>query len=153
PYMKLCALTVCVLLSASTSFAQTALGTITGTISDPSSAAIAGAEITANNTANGQIYRAVSTETGNYTIQQLPVGNYTLTINVKGFKAYKREGLDLAAAQVMRVDIPLEVGTQADVVTVTGEASLLKTESGDLTHNVTTSELSELPILATGGTF
>ena len=66
----------------------------------------------------------------------LPVGAYDLTATVTGFKSYKRSGLDLAAAQVMRIDIPLEVGSQTESVTVTAEASLLKTESGDMTHNV-----------------
>src|SRR5690348_12306890 len=113
--MKLAALASALCLFASISVGQTALGTITGTVTDPSGASIANAEITANNTANGQIYRAVSTDTGNYTIPQVPVGNYNLTITVKGFKAYKREGLAVSAAQIMRIDAPMEVGTQADV--------------------------------------
>jgi hypothetical protein len=72
---------------------------------------------------------------------------------VTGFKTYKRSGLDLGAAQIMRIDIPLEVGSQAESVTVTAEASLLKTESGDLTHNVTVVQMDQLPILTVGGTF
>jgi hypothetical protein len=151
--MKLAALASCLLLSASTIFAQGASGTITGTVTDPSGAVVANADVTAKNGATGQIYRAVSTETGNYTVSQLPVGTYSLMITVKGFKTYNREGLDLAATQIMRIDIPLQVGSQTEAVTVTAEASLLKTESGDLTHNVTIAELSELPILATGGAF
>jgi len=134
-------------------FGQTALGTITGTVADPSGAVVGNASIEVKNTATGVVVKTVSTATGNYTAPQLPVGAYDITVTVAGFKTYKRSGLDLAAAQVMRIDIPLEVGAQTESVTVTAEASLLKTESGDLTHNVTTTELSELPILSTGGTF
>ncbi len=151
--MKSIALVVCLLLSASAVFGQTALGTITGTVTDPSGAVIPNADITASNTANGQVYRAVSTDTGNYTIPQLPVGTYNLSIVVKGFKTYNREKLELQAAQIMRIDVPLSVGSQAESVTVTTEASLLKTESGDLVHNVTDTELNELPIMSVGGTF
>lgn len=143
----------CLLLSASAVFGQTALGTITGTVADPSGAVVGNASIEVKNTATGVVVKTVSTSTGNYTAPQLPVGSYDITVTVSGFKTFKRTGLDLAAAQIMRIDIPLEVGAQTESVTVTAEASLLKTESGDLTHNVTTTELSELPILATGGTF
>ncbi len=151
--MKLATLAGCLFLSAAAIFAQGALGTITGTVTDPSGAVVPNADITAKNAATGQVYKVVSTDTGNYTISQLPVGTYSVAISVKGFKTYNRENLVLAAAQIMRIDIPLEVGTQAEAVTVTSEASLLKTESSDLTHNVTATELSELPILSTGGTF
>src|SRR5205823_11726765 len=109
--------------------------------------------IEVSNAATGQLFKTVSTNTGNYTVAGLPVGAYELTVTVSGFKNYKRQGLDLAAAQIMRIDIQLEVGSSAESVTVTAEASLLKTESGDLTHNVTVSQMDNLPILNVGGTF
>ena len=151
--MKFFSFAACLLLSASAIFGQGALGTITGTVADPSGAVVGNASIEAKNTANGQVFKTVSTATGNYSVTQLPVGAYDLTATVTGFKTYKRSGLNLAAAQVMRIDIPLEVGAQTESVTVTAEASLLKTESGDLTHNVTVSQMDQLPIMATGGTF
>src|SRR6185312_7717720 len=125
-------------------------GTITGTVSDPSGAVVGNAAIEGKNQANGQIFRTVSTATGNYTVTQLPVGTYDLTATVTGFKTYNRPGLDLAAAQIMRIDIPLQVGSQTESVTVTAEASLLKTEAGDMTHNVTMDTLTELPLLGIG---
>jgi hypothetical protein len=131
-------------------FAQGALGTITGTVADPSGAVVGNASIEIKNTATGQVFRTISTATGNYTAAQLPVGAYDLTATVTGFKTYKRSGLDLAAAQIMRIDVPLEVGSQTESVTVTAEASLLKTETGDLTHNVTMSTLTDLPLLGIG---
>jgi len=138
------------LLSASAIFAQGALGTITGTVSDPSGAVVGNAAIEVKSVANGQVYKTVSTATGNYTVTALPVGAYDLTATVTGFKTYKRTGLDLAAAQIMRIDVPLEVGSQTESVTVTAEASLLKTESGDMTHNVQMSTLTDLPLLGIG---
>src|SRR5690242_4559784 len=151
--MKALSLFLCLLLCAAAIFGQGASGTITGTVADPSGSVVGNAAIELTHKATGQVFRTVSTATGNYTVAQLPVGAYDLTVTVTGFKTYKREGLDLAAAQIMRIDVPLEVGAQTESVTVTAEASLLKTESGDLTHNVTATQLADLPILATGGTF
>ena len=148
--MKFLGSVACLLLSTSAIFAQGALGTITGTVADPSGAVVGNASIEVKNTGTGQVYKTVSTATGNYTVAQLPVGSYDLSATVMGFKSYKRSGLDLAAAQIMRIDIPLEVGSQTESVTVTAEASLLKTESGDLTHNVTMSTLTDLPLLGIG---
>jgi hypothetical protein len=140
--MRFAGFIACLLLSTSAIFAQGALGTITGTVTDPSGAIVANAAIEVKNTANGQVYDTVSTATGNYTVTQLPVGAYDLTATITGFKTYKRSGLDLAAAQIMRIDIPLQVGSQTESVTVTAEASLLKTEAGDMTHNVTMDTLT-----------
>jgi len=136
---------------ATFAFGQGAAGTITGTVTDPSGAVVPNATITIRNIANGQVYKSVTTQTGNYTETQLPVGVYDLSVGSTGFKTYNRPRLDLAAAQTMRIDVPLEVGSAGDAVTVTAEASLLKTESGDVTQNVTVSQLNELPVLSIGG--
>jgi len=151
--MKIVSLALLLIVSACAVFAQGALGTITGTVVDPSGAVVGNASIEVRNAATGQVVKTVTTATGNYTAAQLPVGAYELSVTLTGFKSYKRAGLSLAAAQIMRIDVQLEVGSQAESVTVTAEASLLKTESGDLTHNVTAAQLAELPILSTGGTF
>src|SRR5215470_4650626 len=84
--------------------AQSDRGTITGTISDPAGAVIASASIEARNTDTGAVYQAASSATGNYTIAQLPVGNYELTVAVPGFKKLARPGLIVQAAQTIRVD-------------------------------------------------
>jgi hypothetical protein len=139
-------------LVSGSAFGQGANGTITGTVTDSSGAVVADAQITIKNNANGQVYTGVSTGTGNYSVVQLPVGTYDLTATVSGFKTYNRVALTLAAAQTMRVDIPLEVGALSDSITITAEASLLKTEEGALVHNVTVSQMNNLPILSVGGT-
>jgi phage FluMu protein gp41 len=140
---------VCILASAA--FGQGATGTITGTVTDPSGAIIANANVEVTSATTAQVYTAVSTNTGNYTIVQLPVGAYNLKVSVSGFKSYERRGLDLAATQTMRIDVPLEVGSVGDSVTVTAEASLLNTENASIARNVTIQQLTQLPILAPGG--
>ena len=131
-------------------FAQTSLATITGTINDPSGAILANAPISVRNLENGTISTAASSDTGNYTVSQLAIGDYDLTITVPGFKTYTHTKFHLAAAQIMREDVTLEVGQTTDSVTVTAEASLLKTESSEVSQNVTLSQLNNLPILVVG---
>src|SRR5436190_8506337 len=133
-------------------FAQSDRGTITGTISDPAGAVIAGAAVQAKNVNTGAVYTAASTTTGNYNLSQLPTGNYELTVTVPGFKRYVRPGVPLPVATTVRIDVPLEVGAASDSVTVTETSALLKTESGELSHNVSSERMDNLPVLGIGST-
>ena len=137
-------------LLALTTFAQSDRGTITGSVTDPAGAVVASAPIEARNVATGGLYEAATTATGNYTLAQLPTGSYELSITVPGFKKYVRQNVVLGVAQTLRLDIHLEVGATTDSVTVTEAVALLKTESGELSHNVTTQTLDALPILGIG---
>ncbi|MBV9399270.1 MAG: carboxypeptidase regulatory-like domain-containing protein [Bryobacterales bacterium] len=140
-----------VVVCALSALAQSDRGTITGTVSDPAGAVIAAAAIEARNVATGAVYPTASSTTGNYTISQLPVGTYDLTVNVMGFKKFIRTGLVVEVAGTLRVDANLEVGSASESVTVTEAAPLLKTEGGEVSYNVATSTLNELPILTLSG--
>jgi hypothetical protein len=141
----------CLFIAAS-AFAQSDRGTITGTVSDPAGAVVAAAPIQAKLLETGSIYEAATSATGNYTLSQLPTGTYELTVNVSGFKKFVRQNLVLPVAQTLRVDVVLEVGSNAESITVTEAAPLLKTESGELSHNVSTSTMNNLPVMGIGGT-
>jgi len=132
-------------------FAQTDRGTITGTISDPAGAVVANAVVEAKNVATGAVYTAASSGTGNYTVAQLPAGNYELSVAVPGFKKYVRENLTVEVAGTLRIDAALEVGSAAESVTVEAAAPLLKTEGGEVASNISTSTLDDLPILTLTG--
>src|SRR3974390_2871646 len=115
------------LLCAVVAFAQSDRGTITGTISDPAGAVVAAAAIEARNTETGAVYPVASSGTGNYTIVELPAGTYELTVTSPGFKKVIRPGLIVQAAQTIRVDATLDVGSATEAVTINAEAPLLKT--------------------------
>src|SRR5262249_15335047 len=117
-------------------------GTITGTVTDPAGAVVPAATVEARNTETGVIFRGESTNTGNYTISGLPIGSYVVTVQVQGFKTYTHTNLAIAATQVIKEDIALQVGSAAESVTITAEATLLKTETGDFTHNVTVGQMN-----------
>jgi len=137
-------------LSVSAALAQSDRGTITGTISDATGAIIANASIQAKNVATTQVYPGASTATGKFTIGNLPPGDYQMTVQVQSFKKYLRKGLSVAPLQTIRVDIALEVGSNAETVTVTAQATLLTTEGGQLITNVTNDRLNNLPLLGIG---
>ena len=133
-------------------FGQGVNGTITGTVTDPSGSVVSGVALEAANVETGALYTAASTNVGNYAIPGLPVGTYTVTAKAPGFKTYAHTKLAVAAGQILREDISLQVGSAAESVTVQSEASLLKTESGETAHNITLKEMDELPLLGiTGG--
>ena len=131
--------------------AQSDRGTITGTVSDPAGAIVAAAQVEARNVATDAVYQAATSATGNYTIAQLPVGSYDLTVTVAGFKKFVRTGLVVQVAGTLRVDAALEVGSNTESVTVEAAAPLLKTEGGEVATNISTSTLDELPILTLAG--
>jgi hypothetical protein len=142
--------TLCLLLFASAMFGQGDRGTITGSVSDTTGAVIANAMVEAKQVDTGAVFPTTSTATGDYTITQLPVGPYVVTVTFAGFKSFVRSGITVEVAQVLRVDAKMEVGASTESVTVSAEASLLKTESGDVSHNVNVSTLDTLPMLSTG---
>src|ERR1700683_5345980 len=141
---------VCLLFVGLTVYGQVGSGTITGTVTDQAGAVVPGATVEARNAETGVVFRGVSTNTGNYSIPDLPVGTYVVTVKVQGFKAYTHTNLALAATQVLPEDIALQVGNATESVTVTAEATLLATQTGELAHNVTLEQIEDLPLMGIG---
>jgi len=132
-------------------FGQAGTGTITGTVTDPAGASIANAPVEVRNTDTNVPYPTVTTDTGSYTVLRLPPGPYSVSVTAPGFKKLTRSGLAVDAGQTLPLDLKLEVGAASESVTVTAEGTLLKTESGDVAHNITLQQLDDLPILGIGG--
>src|SRR5216684_6592050 len=130
-------------------FAQSDRGTITGTVIDPAGAVVATAAVEVRNIQTGAVYQVASSGTGNYVVQ-VPTGAYEISITVQGFKKYVRQNIEVPVAKTLRIDASLEVGSTGESVTVNEAAPLLKTESGELGHNVTGETLNNLPILGIG---
>jgi hypothetical protein len=137
-------------LPARLAFAQSDRGTITGTVSDSTGAVVPNVPVEAKNAVTGVTYQGASSTTGNYTISQLPAGNYEISLSAPGFKRYTRAGLTVEVAQVLRVDIALEVGAANESVTITAAATLLNTETGDVRHDIRADSLNDLPVLGIG---
>src|ERR1051326_7180338 len=124
-------------------------GTLTGIISDTTGAVVPHALIEVENPETGTIYQGGTSATGNYSFR-LPRGTYEFSVTVDGFKKYTRRKLELPVAATVRWDVKLEVGATSEVVTLSAETPLLKTESGDVSHNVTSNQANQLPVLTIG---
>ena len=114
---------VCLLVTPAVIFAQGDRGTITGTVSDATGALVVGAAVEAKHVETGAIYPTQSTNTGNYTLSQLPAGTYEISVTAAGFKKYVRQGLTAEVAGTLRIDVNLEVGSAAESITVTEEVA------------------------------
>ena len=141
------ALVVCL---GAIAFAQSNQGTITGTVSDPAGAVIPAAQIEVKNAATGVVYRGGSSSTGNYVLA-VPAGTYEISVTVPGFKKFIQSNVPVAVATDTRKDVTLELGSANEVVTVADTAPLLKTESGEVSHQVTIDEVDQLPVLTIAG--
>jgi hypothetical protein len=137
----------CLLLAVGLVFGQSTRGSITGTIVDPAKAVVPNATIEAENTETGAKHQAASSETGNYTLAELPAGKYQLTATVSGFKKYVQTGITVIGSQTLRIDVKLEVGQISETVSVQEDATLLRTETSELSHNISTKKMDELPVV------
>lgn len=140
----------CLWFTVVLAFGQVGNGKITGIVTDQAGAVVGGAKVEVKNSETGIVYRGASTVSGNYTIADLPVGTYSVTVSVTGFKTYTHSDLAVQAAGVVRENARLEVGSSGESVVVTAEASLLNVDSGELAHNVTVGDMDQLPLLGIG---
>src|SRR5689334_2263590 len=136
---------LCVLLS-SAAFAQADRGTITGTVTDPTGAVISGARVAAENMDTHNVVETVTTSTGNFTLAQLPVGMWDVTVEAPGFKKFRSVKNTIQVAQTLRVDAALELGANTESISVQAEAVAIRTESVDITTTVSNEMFVELPI-------
>ncbi|MGA8597021.1 MAG: carboxypeptidase regulatory-like domain-containing protein [Bryobacteraceae bacterium] len=121
-------------------------GTIAGTVTDPSGAAIAGAKVTVTNIGTG-FTRDVSTASdGGYVFPLLPVGFYSVTIEASGFRRFEQRGIEVKTDESSSVPIRLEVGSSTQSVTVQANAQMVETQSGTLSQVVGQQKIVELPL-------
>jgi hypothetical protein len=148
--MRVLALAIGCAVFSIVAFGQAGTGTISGTVTDPTGAVIANAPVEVRSADTNVPYPTVTTDTGAYTVLRLPPGPYSVIVTAPGFKKLTRTGLVVDAGQVLPLDLKLDIGAATDAVTVSAEGTLLKTESGDVSHNITLAQLDELPILGVG---
>jgi hypothetical protein len=141
-----CLTLVLLICGANATFAQEVTASITGTITDQSGAAIAGAKITAKSVERGMTYTAVSNESGLYRISQLPIGNYELRIEKEGFQTSAYPSFTLVLNQVARIDVEMKVGQVSQTIEVSGAAPVLKTEATQVDTIINAATNDNLPL-------
>jgi len=134
------------LLSFALLCAQSDRGTITGTVADQAGAMVPNVEVVLVNLDTAVERRGLTTDTGNYTIAQVPAGLYTVTVEKTGFRKFTQTGVRIQVAQTVRVDISLQVGATTESVTVTADASLLRTENAEQSTVISRDSINNLPL-------
>src|SRR5215475_13346038 len=144
--LQACLLVCCCLLLAVAAVAQIQNGQFTGTVTDPSGAAIAGAKITVTNAATNFTATDVTNGSGAYTIKELPAGSYTLAVEASGFRGYTNKGVTINAGTITRVDAKLQVGQAKEIVEVSGEAAAINTDDSKLAITISSTQIENLPL-------
>ncbi|MFB3828339.1 MAG: carboxypeptidase regulatory-like domain-containing protein [Bryobacteraceae bacterium] len=126
--------------------AQTTEASISGTVRDPQGAFIPGVEIAATHVETGVRAAVKTNEAGFYSIRPLPIGPYTVTAGMQGFRKHERSGLVLTTGQALELNIVLEIGALTESVTVSASASLLETRSSDASQLVESKTIEEMPL-------
>ena len=134
-------------LSGAAAVAQTITASIRGTVTDPSGAVVAGANVTATNVATGVASNTVSDKSGLYNFQFLTLGNYTITASASGFNTTSIGPFHLQIDQIAKVDAKLAVGTAATTVKVAaGAGAILNTENATLGTSISSNQLQNMPL-------
>lgn len=135
-----------VLAAAAIAPAQVNKSNLSGVVKDSTGASVARAAVRLTNTNTGVSRSETADETGLYRFLLVDLGSYRLEVEAPGFKKFVRNGILLQAGETTTADVALEVGALTESVTVTGEATLLRTETGALGSSIAERTISELPL-------
>src|SRR5438874_1104632 len=144
--LQFCLVAISILLVVLGAFAQVQNGQFTGTVTDPSGAAIPNAKVTVTNMGTNLSVTTTTNQSGLYVVRELPVGTYKITAEAQGFKTRTDSNLSLNAGVVQRVDLHMELGQAREVVEVTGEAAAVNTEDSKLASTVNATQIANLPL-------
>ncbi|MBO0719776.1 MAG: carboxypeptidase regulatory-like domain-containing protein, partial [Blastocatellia bacterium] len=134
-----------VLSSALNARAQ-ATATIIGTVADASGNVVANASVTITQKETGLTRQVTTSERGYYVVPLLPVGAYTVAVEVKGFKRKSVTGITLQVNDEPRIDVTLEVGEVSETVSVDSQAPLLQTESASVGQVIDNRYTTQIPL-------
>jgi len=124
-------------------FAQ---ASITGVVRDSSGGVLPGVSVEAASPALIEKVRSAVTDgTGQYRIEDLRPGTYTITITLQGFSTYKREGIELAGTFTATINADLKVGAVAETITVTGETPVVDVQSASREITLSTDVVKSIP--------
>jgi outer membrane receptor protein involved in Fe transport len=139
------AMALLLMVGSSLARGQAVTGSLVGNITDASGGAVSGAKITITDISTGIARTATSNEDGGFVVSYLPPGTYRVEIEKTGFKKFVSDGVPLATGERVRVNAGLEVGQITETTEVTS-ATLLQTESADVSQSFEQRRIAELPI-------
>ena len=127
--------------------AQAVFGNISGTVTDPSGAAVPNAKVTVVDQSKGTTDQATTNESGNYTVTHLIPDPYTVRVEAPGFKMLEFKNIQVSADTGAHVDGQFQVGSASEKVEVTAEAEQLQTDRADVSIEFNQKYVEDLPIM------
>ena len=124
----------------------TPTGSISGAVTDPQGAVVPNATVTVNNKSNGVTRTATTSDSGAFTIPQLPAGVYTVTVQAtSGFKKSQVTDVKVDVGTPATVNVMLEVGTAQETVTIVGGGEVIQTQSATVGTTLTGRQITDIP--------
>jgi hypothetical protein len=143
-WLTAAAIIVALLLSVGSAAAQTNTGQISGTVRDSSGGVLPGVTVTVTNVGTGIEWTEVTGPTGTYTVTNLPVGNYKVTVQIEGFRKAEKSGFALTADGRITADFAMSVGGLAEAVEVTAvSGETVNRTSGELARVIDSSQIQD----------
>ena len=133
-------------LLATPAFSQLSSGTVLGSVTDGTGAVIPGVSVTANNQDIGLTRSVITNESGNYRVDQLPLGTYTITVELPGFKKEVRNSVKVDIDARVRMDFALTPGNVSEVIEVTSAAPLVQTDDSSVGQVVDERKIISMPL-------
>lgn len=121
-------------------------GSISGTVTDPSGAVVAGASVTVRNVDTNALRTVQTSAAGTYTVTQLPPGHYEVKVDRQGFETYRQSGITLAIDQLAQINAQLSVGAQTQSVEVTSTGPVIQTEDSSVGQVIDSQAIQNTPL-------
>ena len=127
-------------------FAQGGSAVLSGTVADPTGAAVPAAHVTLTNVDTNLSLSAESNSSGLYRFPTVPPGHYTLAAELKGFQKFQQSGIVLTVSQQASLDIALRIGSETETINVEAGAALINTTNAEVSNTVGEHAIRELPL-------
>ncbi len=126
--------------------AQTQSATVTGAVHDAAGAIMPNAHLTLINQGQNLPWKVVTNDKGEYAFLQIPPGTYSLRVEAAGFKRYQQDAFVLGVAQVMELDVRMEVGSVTETIEVTTQPDLIETANASLGEVINARTIESMPL-------
>jgi len=140
------ALIVFVALTSLTAFGQVT-SSLSGTVTDPTGAVVAGATVTVKNSASGIEFKTVTSNQGTFSVPSLGAGKYVVVVTASGFKSATVQDIEIDAGTPATVNVTLEVGQATETVVVQGGAQIVQTQTANISTTLNTNQIINLPLV------
>ncbi len=128
--------------------AQAVYGNIVGTVTDSTGAAVPHAKVTVRDAGKGISFTTLTNEAGNYSQSHLIVGSYEVRVEAPGFATFLQQNINVNVDATVQVNAQMQLGNVGEIINVTAESPLLKTEKSDVSDTMTQKAVSELPVFS-----